>query len=208
MLELANRECLLIPDDGGNRSYGCDQEWYASQWKRQAGCGPNVATNLLVYLACAGRIDLPFAIGTKAACMRLMDAVWDHVTPTMMGVHTTRHFAKGLLAFSRQHGLALRFESLEVRRARARRPNAATVAAFVAEGLRRDAPVAFLNLHNGTIAPLEAWHWVTVVGMRQAGPDDARLSIFDGDAAFEVDLAAWLASTRMGGGFVRLARPA
>ena len=122
MLELANRECLLIEDESGNHSYGCDQEWYASQWKRQAGCGPNVATNLLVYLACAGRIDLPYEIGSKAACMRLMDAVWDHVTPTPMGVHTTQRFAKGLLAFSERHGFPLRLECLEVPRARAHRP--------------------------------------------------------------------------------------
>ena len=67
--------------------------------------------------------------------------------------------------------------------------------------------MAFLNLHNGSIEPLEAWHWVTIVGMRQTAPDAGTLSIYDGDAAFDVDLAAWLASTRMGGGFVRVAGP-
>lgn len=201
---LTNPECLRIADEAGNRSYGCDQEWYDSRWKRQAGCGPNVATNLLVYLGCAGRIRLSFEIGSKAACMHLMEAVWHHVTPTPMGVHTTQHFAKGLLAFSSAHGFPLHLELLEVPRTRARRPSLDAAAAFVADGLDCDAPVAFLNLHNGSLARLESWHWVTVVGLRRTAAGEAILSIFDGDAAFEAELGAWLAGTQMGGGFVRI----
>lgn len=31
--------------------FGCDQEWYNSEWQRISGCGPTAASNLVYYIA-------------------------------------------------------------------------------------------------------------------------------------------------------------
>ena len=204
---LRNLSFLHIPNESGTASFGCDQDWFSTAWKRQAGCGPNAASNMLLYLQAGGRIHLNFGISGKTEIKALMEAVWRHVTPGLLGVHTIRRFAKGLHAFSVQHGVDLSCELLEVPRKRKNRPSVEEAARFIAEGLDRDCPVAFLNLHNGSVAPLDAWHWVTVISLSHDESGNPVLGIYDGDKAFDANLSDWLASSAAGGGFVRLGAP-
>ena len=41
----------IVSKDLAEESFGCDQEWYAEHWQRQAGCGPCTAATLLYYLS-------------------------------------------------------------------------------------------------------------------------------------------------------------
>ncbi|MEI7667718.1 MAG: hypothetical protein WCI62_01835, partial [Erysipelotrichaceae bacterium] len=53
--------------------YGCYQDLYQSKWKRLAGCGPSVASNLVLYYKTRKNID---TYKTKQACVSLMDDIW------------------------------------------------------------------------------------------------------------------------------------
>lgn len=206
MTNLKHLDTLHIPCEAdGTTSFGCDQEWFGTQWQRRAGCGPNVATNLLMYLAADGRIQLPFDLKNRMGCVDLMDAVWHHVTPTMMGVNTTIRFTTGMRNFAFQHRLPMHCAMLDVPKSRRKRPNTREIVDFVRAGLEMDCPVAFLNLHNGDVPLLDSWHWVTLISLDvDATAGTAIATAYDGDKEIPVDLVHWSTHTNMGGGFVRL----
>ena len=49
--ELSRPDLLVISDESATQYYGCDQDWFALHWQRQAGCGPCTAATLLYYLS-------------------------------------------------------------------------------------------------------------------------------------------------------------
>lgn len=202
---LAAPERLHIGDNDGTVYRGCDQEWYGLPWQRLAGCGPTVATNLLLYQGRAGVVRLPLPVAGRYDARRLMDLVWRSVTPTMHGVNKTSLFCGGLTHFCEAHHLPLVCESLEVPRRADARPPLGEVTAFVARSLAEDSPVAFLNLHNGEVANLDDWHWVTIVAL-ETDEDSARVTVYDNGGELDIDLALWLRTTTLGGGFARLRR--
>ncbi len=204
-MALTAPERLYITDNEGTVTCGCDQEWYGLPWQRLAGCGPTVATNLLLYLARAEVILLPLPVGGRHDARRLMDLVWRSVTPTMHGVNKTSQFCGGLAHFCETHHLPLVCEGLDVPRKEAARPTLAQVLAFVSDALADDSPVAFLNLHNGKVENLDDWHWITIVALETEG-SDARVTVYDNGVELTIDLALWLATTTLGGGFARLRR--
>lgn len=199
-------ELLHIPDENGQLFFGCDQEWFGTMWQRQAGCGPNAATNLLYYLNARQRIQLPFPLLDKASCIRLMETVWKYITPKMMGVHTIQKFANGLSRFVVENNLDLQINLLEFPRRKKARPSLLAMTAFIAAGLAQDAPVAFLNLSNGSVSDLDAWHWVTIVRLIvEVETDTYLVDAYDGDKRITINLKAWSETTFGGGGFVSIA---
>ncbi|MCK7512275.1 MAG: hypothetical protein MZV70_55010 [Desulfobacterales bacterium] len=42
---------LKLLDERSHEAYfGCNQEWYATEWQRLSGCGPAAACNMIFYL--------------------------------------------------------------------------------------------------------------------------------------------------------------
>ena len=85
--------------DGDRAWRGADQEWYADEWQRKAGCGPTTASHLVSYLADTrpGWGDLyPSHSRRKRDFLALMTEMWEHVTPGRMGVNTLHAFVRGL----------------------------------------------------------------------------------------------------------------
>lgn len=199
---ISNLEYMHVLDEDGSVSYGCDQEWYGSVWQRMAGCGPTVATNMLFYMSRAHGVALPVEARDKAGCVRLMEQVWRHVTPGYMGMHMPDLLERGVLAFAREHRIALGSRLMEVPKKAASRPALPEVTAFIREALRADSPVAFLNLCNGDIAELDEWHWVTLVALKAGPGGEALVTVYDGKMSFDMDIGLWLATTKRGGGFV------
>lgn len=205
-IRLRSPELLHLEDANGNRSHGFNQEWYGSEWQRRAGCGPCVAANLLLYLHRTRRLVLPFTLDNRTDLLAFMEAVWVHVTPTAMGLHTLKRFCGGVHAFLYAHAVPLDCRTFGVSRRRGARPPFEALAGFIAEGLRSDGPVAFLNLSNGTVRNLEPWHWVTLVAIGDDPSADAfPAEIYDGEQAIRVDLRQWYNTTTLGGGFLYLA---
>jgi hypothetical protein len=204
---LSNLEYFALRDaEGGETVKGGDQDWYASWWRRMAGCGPTTAANVILYLRNARDAADPrgAALRDRREFIRLMDRVWKYVTPGRGGVNTTMKLRQGIAGYSGAEGLRLRTEALDIDDAPGARPQLARIVEFIRAGLERDLPVAFLNLHNGLELQLEKWHWVTITGMDyEADGGAASIEILDNCNLLRVNLGRWLASAERGGGFVR-----
>lgn len=202
---LRDPDSIRVIDEKGNSSYGCDQDWYGSFWQRMAGCGPSVASNLLLYLHHAGKIGLPLDVKNKAGCVGLMEAVWHHVTPTTRGLYLITQFCEGVHSFTKTFGASVECMSLEIPKKKDDRPSLGEIADFIEAGLESDCPVAFLNLSNGKIKALDEWHWVTIVSITRT-QDNSKVEalIYDADKSFTVDIKLWHEKTTLGGGMVYL----
>jgi hypothetical protein len=180
--------------------YGCHQDLYPSKWKRLAGCGPSVASNLVLYYKTKKDLD---TYHTKDACINLMNDVWKYVTPGFQGVSSTQHFNKGILKYSGFNHLTIQTHFIDISKTRETRLKLPAVIQFIQNGLEADSPIAFLNLHNGEEKALDQWHWVTIVGLRIIDdPLSVMIEILDAGKQFEINLALWLETTQLGGGFV------
>jgi hypothetical protein len=206
-VSLSQPEHLHFTNGDGSVSYGCDQEWYRTPWQRMAGCGPTTAAALLLYLHRAHGYPLPRDVNGRDDCVALMEAVWRRVTPGFMGVHRIEQLRDGVLELAHTQGAPLQAHLLPVAKEERQRPDAVAVAAFLADGLRADCPVAFLNLSNGKLDNLDEWHWVTLVSV-DAGEDGGLWAdMYDAGKQTQLDLSLWLQTTRGGGGFVYFTLP-
>ena len=198
-LSVKHPECLRIAaETGAEPCYGCDQEWYGTDWQRRAGCGPTVAATLFYYMFRPDNLCF-----SQAEWLARMEEVWLYVTPTERGMPTTGLFFQSVLSFAAAKQRKIGHACCDVPEAKGDRPKLAEVVDFLRSGLTQDAPIAFLNLCNGEETNLHRWHWVTVVGMEFAADgSQALLYTLDEGKKKTVDLACWLDTTVLGGGFV------
>lgn len=199
---LRSPELLEITDGAGNIHYGCDQEWFGSSWQRMSGCGPCVASNIFLYLLRQKKLRLPYEITCKADFVRLMDAVWGFITPTQNGIYRSDQWAEGAEKFLRAHGSGFACLRLDIPSAKTKRPSFSRFVEFIKEGLVSDCPVAFLNLSNGKLKNLDAWHWVTIVSLQKGG--NIHAGVYDAGAKLDIDLSLWYETTLLGGALVYL----
>lgn len=196
-------ECLLLVDEQGAEHYGADQMWYPTLWQRRAGCGPTTASHLMLYLNNMGLLGETKKIQDKQSMLTLMLQLWNHVTPGIMGVHLPSIFTKGISAFLEERGSSVKVESLSIPRDRSKRPKLEELVSFITESLSHDQPVAFLNLSKGTVANLDEWHWVTIVGIKVGGEGDhVEIEVYDAGQQWVIDLKTWYETTTRSSGFV------
>lgn len=199
-VSLSRPELLDIRGPDGAVTRGADQEWYPDRWQRLAGCGPTAAAVIFAYLAktrpefsplCPGNVE------NRADFTAHMERVWEYVTPVLHGLNDPGLMVSGMAAYAAARGVRLAPALFTVPAARTRRPSYEAAAAFVAESLGRDCPVAFLNLHNGLEKRLDWWHWVTIVAL-----DGDSAAILDSGAQLEISLRLWYETSKKRGGFV------
>ncbi|MBP1744864.1 MAG: hypothetical protein H6Q58_1842 [Firmicutes bacterium] len=202
-------ELFKVSDESCSISYfGCSQEWYTDKWQRLSGCGPTAASNIMMYVkngkSSAGLHEF---CRSREECLSFMEEMWEYVTPTLRGVHTTKRFYEGLSAYAASKKIKAGFQVLDLPRDRSKRPSLARVLGFIEEGLAEDCPVAFLNLCNGKEHRLDRWHWVTIISLEHTGEADyAVAEVLDEGAVKKLNLALWYNTTKLGGGFVYLVR--
>jgi hypothetical protein len=202
-ISISDLDAFRVLDDyTGIVTYGCDQEWFSTEWQRRSGCGPSVASNILIYLDLAGANDKKKPIN-KGLCMALMEDVWAYVTPTERGMPSTEMFCDDMRSYGEAKGRAIECVSFDIPDDAARRPAVDEISIFLEKSLSSDLPVAFLNLCNGMEKNLPEWHWVTVVSIKQEAPDShVFILIIDEGILKTIDLSLWLETTSNGGGFV------
>lgn len=188
-------EYLHLPAPGGQVYCGCDQEWFAGYWQRKAGCGPSTLSNLVLYLTRAGKANHQ-PIPDKAAMTKLMRAMWDYVTPGLMGLNDIHKFASGGNQALKELGSGCTLTALD-----AGQPLTSLVE-FITQGLK-EGPVAFLNLARTQQGPLEPWHWMTLVGLDTDAAGHPLMRLYDNGKEISADLAVWH-QRGTAGGFVRL----
>ena len=200
-----SRPALFTVTQGRESWTGADQNWFPDEWQRRAGCGPTAAAMLVSYLAQsreAFRPLYPSGSWEQPDVTALMEELWTHITPGKRGVNTLHIFTKGLTAFAAQKGVALPIRALAVPRFRLARPPVAQCAAFLRSALDADCPVAWLNLHSGSVPGLDDWHWVTIIGLEELPGGPLLCTYLDGGKTAAADFRLWFQETRLGGGLV------
>ena len=200
-LSLSDIDAFKIADDEtGETFYGCNQDWYGSEWQRLSGCGPSVVAGIMMYL----RRDIAAPkVKSKQYAISFMEEVWKYVTPTQKGIHTAEMLRRRVVSYCAAKNLRVSAAVCGIPEEHALRPSMKRVWAYMADALSRDIPIAFLNLHNGEEENLDEWHWVTVVSAEQAELNgNVEIVILDRGRSLLVDLSLWLKTTRYGGGFV------
>lgn len=183
-------------------SYGCDQRWFSTEQQRSSGCGPSVASGILLYLQRPRGGDAA-ELRCKNSCAEFMEEVWGYVTPRERGIPSVEMFCESLQAYALSKGLALGFFPCDVPEDKSARPTIAEIVLFLETAFARDIPVAFLNLCNGGEESLDRWHWVTVVSMEYENPQEGVVIRFLDEGVIKtIDLARWREGTTLGGGFV------
>jgi hypothetical protein len=201
-ISLSHRNFLTLHDDQGHTFLGADQEWFPLLWQRKAGCGPTVASTLVLYLSHQNPSLGLRRIEDKQGMTALMEEVWTHVTPGIMGLHLVSQFTKGLSSFFAAHQLAIPMSSLALPKDRTKRPSLKQVVSYITTALEADQPVAFLNLSAGSLENLDSWHWVTVVSLiQETEGSPVMIEVFDGGRSWNLNLSAWYESTTRSAGF-------
>ena len=194
----------IIDEDTKEIFYGCNQEWYATDWQRRAGCGPCVASNIIFYLNNEGHILEPVQNGTsKKSWLSLMEEAWENVTPTQDGIPETKMFYELVSVYTKLKGLKVDYKFCDLPKDNYLRPTFSEILEFLEGGLTKEVPIAFLNLSNGEEVNLEPWHWVTIVSLEYL--EDGRnafIKILDEGLVKKINLRLWYHTTTLGGGFV------
>jgi len=190
-IRLEDWEYLKIAGPDGEMHIGGSQDWYEDRWHKMSGCGPVAASNLIWYLT---RVN-----GNKAQYTELIREMYTFVTPGIRGVNTSGIFTDGISRYAAKAGLQLSFAVIEIPKNPVHRPDMSLVMDFIISALSSNAPVAFLNLSNGTLENLENWHWVTIIAL---DTDTKLAEISDYGKTLSIDISEWLKTTRLGGAMV------
>lgn len=202
-MSISNPDLFKVITDEAS-CFGCDQEWYVSEWQRLSGCGPTAAANLIYYLTHNDpALSSQSCFNDKTFCLSLMEEIWAYVTPTSEGVDTTKMFYESLLPYFQSKGIRVTYEFSDLPEDKALRPSFSEVLDFLIRAMQNDAPVAFLNLCNGDEDQLEEWHWVTIIALEYSeNRETAFVKILDQGQIFTINLTLWYNTTALGGGFV------
>ena len=202
---IGNPSLIKILDEGAQTTYyGCNQEWYTTDWQRRAGCGPSAACNIVCYLTRIGK-----RFNSKKKWIAMMEESWKYVTPTRRGIPTTKLFCDSMLSYTEAKGLNVEYGCLDLPEDKFHRPPLEETVGFITRALGKDAPVAFLNLCNGAEKNLDAWHWVTIISLfYDEDNGQAFINVLDEGLIKKVDLTLWYKTTTLGGGFVYFANKA
>ncbi len=198
---ISNPDIFKIIDECDYRThFGGDQKWYPEKWQQLSGCGPVVACNLFFY---SGIIKPNGNYINRDTFLSLMQDVWKYVTPSIKGIPTTKMFYNSVLAYAKSKGTDIKYEVLNLPRARSARPRLSEVLKFLDRALSQDVPIAFLNLNNGEEKNIDSWHWVTIISLEyEEDESSAFMYILDEGSKKKINLCLWYKTTTLGGGFV------
>jgi len=203
---ISNLNLLKFIDESDENIYfGCDQEWYSTEWQKKSGCGPATACNILVYLNFLRLNDSGKAVknNSKEFALLQMEDVWKYITPSENGIATTKMFCRELDNYYKSKGLKIVCNSLDIPEEKYLRPNFKDAIHFIEDAMLADSPVAFLNLCNGDIQSLDRWHWVSIVSLEfDENGIAANVEIVDEGIIKKIDFYLWYNTTKLGGGLV------
>ena len=188
--KLTHLDVLNIPlDEHGNVSVGCNQQWYGKKIQQWSGCGPTVATTMMMYINRQ-------SFSSKQMALQQMNDMFDYITPGFRGVHTLDLFTQGL---KRKVSVEVNMLNIQSKP----KTDFESIVNFIYEGLSLNRPVAFLNLHNGFQDSLESWHWVLIVGIYYKD-EFPMIEFVDNGEMKKMDLSAWYMMNRKRAGMLYL----
>ena len=194
---LMNPDRINVIDDSNALIFGGSQEWFGERWRRQSGCGAVAASNMIWYM----RGHMRGGRNGKDHYIELMEEMFGCVKPGILGVNSSTIFANGIKRYGARHEWHISTHVLKIPAWKHKRPGISEIMGFISSALQTDAPVAFLNLSNGSIKNLGSWHWVTIVAIDTVA---ARAKTSDYGKTSDIDIAQWLQTSALGGALVYL----
>lgn len=196
-------ENIMIKDKiKGQIYFGGDQDWFTTKWQQDSECAPTTASAIVM---CEYLQDIRKQNKCEKSCfLELMENIWEYITPTSKGVYTLEMFADGYERYIREHyqiGLVTHFLKIS----EDKKQRISNKAAFdkLKKALKRDHPIAFLNLDHGAEKNLYSWHWVTIVGLSYNREKNELGALIDDEGLIKpIDLGLWIKTTSRGGGFI------
>ena len=177
--------------------YGGDQDWYKTYFKRLAGCGPTTASNIVMYEEKKLGVKDDFS---KEEFIKLMNDLWNYITPGMMGVNKARTYIDGFSKYNDRYKLGLiNYKNLHI--GKYDNLDKDYIFEFLKEAIEKDHPVAFLNLDSGKEKNLESWHWATIIGISNEN-NNLKVVICDNTTVKDIDLGLWLSTTSSEADFI------
>src|SRR5665648_604396 len=202
---ISNLELLKFIDEGYDNIYfGCDQEWYPTEWQKKSGCVLAAARNILLYLKYL-KLNKGKVIknNSKEFALLQMEEVWRYITPSKDGISTTKIFCQEFDNYYKSKGLKITCYSFDIPKEKYLRPDFKEALHFIEDAMMADSPVAFLNLCNGDIQSLDSWHWVSIVSLEfDENGMAGNVEIVDEGIIKKIDFSLWYNTTKLGGGLV------
>jgi hypothetical protein len=203
-ISLKNPETFYRVEESSEKcSYGCEQEWYHSDWQKRSGCGPTTACNLMSYMEFSSLSkQKQISISKEYGLLRMQES-WKYVTPAEKGIPTTKMFSDNFLNYAKAKDMNVSCHSLNISQKINSRPEFHDIVKFIEAAMLKDSPVAFLNLCNGEVSNLDEWHWVTIISIEyDESETEVNVNIIDEGSIKKIDLKLWNDTTTLGGGFV------
>ena len=168
-----------------NYYYGGNQDWYNSYIKRLAGCGPTTASTITMY-----ELNKNYS---KKEFIKLMNDLWNYITPGMMGVDSVEKYQKGYDKY-------LKDNKLDISKSKVLYLDNSTIIDienYLTEALNSNHPVAFLNLNNGSEKEIDSWHWTTIVSLEKIS-NNLFVEVCDEGYLKRINLSSWLETSGRG----------
>lgn len=164
----ANEEVRLVKEaqgqfvpvyEGSTIYYGGDQSWYTDPSKRDNGCEPTAAANIMYYLDDKNPTKYgelyKYANASRDAFVRQMDIMYSYIEPGAFGETSLDDFIADVKLYAKDWNVTLTSYKLG-------QATLDTTANFIKAGLSKDTPVACLNLEPPIYGYDYAWHWMTI----------------------------------------------
>lgn len=196
-----------VEESSGKCFYGCEQEWYHTDWQRQSGCGPTTACNLLSYMEASNLSKKKQISISKEYGLFRMQESWKYVTPTENGIPTSKMFCEYFLTYAGEKGMEVSCHSINISQEVNSYHELHDIVKFIEAAMIKDSPVAFLNLCNGEVSNLDKWHWVTIISIEyDENETEVYVDTLDEGLIKKVDFRLWYNTTTLGGGLVYFER--
>ena len=189
--------------------YGGNQAWFNDD-RSNNGCGPVAAANIMYYLSSSSskyKNLYPYSTITKPIFTAFMGTMYKQINPAIFGEISYSSFADDTVKWAKSrnvdltvHKSVITFDAKNI------------IANGIKDGLRKDKPVAILNLNKwytdetNNNAKL-GWHWVTVTKYYQSSSDQRWIAISTWGTRLSVNWDAYYQSMadplpNLGGGYV------
>ena len=176
--------------------YGGNQEWYQTLFQKKAGCGPTTASTIIMYES--------KKYYTKNEFISLMNTMWKYITPTLMGLNKIEYYEEGFNKFVKENNINLSEKVvLNISKNFDERPTIKELYEYLDSAIKKDHPVAFLNLDNGSEKNLDEWHWVAIAGIKfDEKEENLYATIVDEGVLKNINLSLWINTSKRDGGFI------
>lgn len=193
----------FVPIYYNNKTYyGGTQKWYDSESKRDTGCGPVAASNIVYYMS---TVDSKYknlylySSLTWTYFKTTMNVMYGYVNPASFGETSLNDWANDVIDYASDKGVSLSSSPFSSANSKS------ACASYIKRGLKLDRPVGSLNLASSLGAgALEAWHWVTITKYYQSTNNNRWIAISSMGARRGIDWDAYYAnmtSSVLNGGF-------